>query len=83
MNLTLFINSDCNTCKRVKNNLELLIKKKPGINLLISNISDLRSSNISIVPALFIDDKLYAYGEMDLDKLNIILNDRLNSYGVI
>lgn len=42
--------------------------QKKGIKLYVEDIGGASSKGIVIVPALFIEDKLYAYGDIDEDK---------------
>ena len=68
MNITLFITDDCLSCRRVKNQLKELLRNKKEINFLVEDIKQVNSNGVIIVPALFIDDELYSYGDMDEDK---------------
>ncbi|MCH7515862.1 MAG: thioredoxin family protein [Bacteroidetes bacterium] len=68
MNITLFITGNCLSCRRVENQLKELLNNRKEINLLVENIKKVNSNGIIIAPALFIDDELYSYGDLDEDK---------------
>jgi glutaredoxin len=69
MNLTLFITKKCDACDRVRALLEEILSKRNGIKLYVEDVRGADSKGIVIVPALFIEDELYAYGDIDEDKL--------------
>lgn len=69
MNLTLFITDDCSVCNRVKRNLKNYSINNTEINLVIKDIK-LSPYYLAIVPALYVEDILYSYGDVDLTKLN-------------
>ncbi len=68
MNITLFITDHCLSCQRVKNQLKELLRHRKEINFLVEDIKQVNSNGVIIVPALFIDDELYSYGDLDEDK---------------
>ncbi|MCH7773426.1 MAG: thioredoxin family protein [Bacteroidetes bacterium] len=68
MNITLFITDNCLSCQRVKNQLKELLRNRKEINFLVEDIKQVNSNGVIIVPALFIDDELYSYGDLDEDK---------------
>ena len=68
MNITLFITDHCPSCQRVKNQLKELLRNRKEINFLVEDIKQINSNGVIIVPALFIDDELYSYGDLDVDK---------------
>ena len=70
MNLTLFITENCCSCEKVQNKLKAIEKSNPTRFLQIENIETQNPKNIIIVPALFVEDILFAYGEFDIDRLN-------------
>ena len=69
MNFTLFITANCSACKKVENNLKAISKSNSNIILQIESIEKENPKNIIIVPALFIEDKLFSYGEVNYCKL--------------
>ncbi|NNG26380.1 MAG: hypothetical protein HKM87_02540 [Ignavibacteriaceae bacterium] len=75
MNITLFVTKNCVVCKRVKSQVEWLLGNRNDINLTVEDLEECRPEGIIIVPALFIEDELYSYGEIDeknlLDQLHL------------
>ena len=65
MNITLFVTKNCPACKRVRSQVELLLGNRKDINITIEDLRQTRPEGIVIVPALFINDELYSYGEID------------------
>ena len=65
MNITLFVVKNCPACKRVKSQVEWLLENRKDINITIEDLHETLPEGIVIVPALFIDDELYSYGEVD------------------
>ena len=74
MNITLFITDNCLSCQRVENQLKKLLKNKNDIIFLIEDIKKVNSNGIIIAPALFIDDELYSYGDLDEERFIERLN---------
>jgi len=68
MNITLFITDNCLSCQRVENQIKKLLRDRKEINLLIEDIKKVNSKGIIIAPAVFVDDKLYSYGDLDEEK---------------
>ena len=68
MNITLFITDNCLSCQRVENQIKKLLRDRKEINLLIEDIKKVNSNGIIIVPAVFVNDELYSYGDLDEDK---------------
>ena len=65
MNITLFVTKNCSACTRVKSQVEWLLGNRKDINITIEDLQQTRPEGIVIAPALFIDDELYSYGEID------------------
>ncbi|MGB5847444.1 MAG: thioredoxin family protein [Ignavibacteriaceae bacterium] len=68
MNITLFITDNCLSCQRVENQIKELLRNRKEINLLVEDIKKVSSKGIIIAPALFINDELYSYGDLDEEK---------------
>lgn len=68
MNITLFITDNCLSCQRVENQIKELLRNRKEINLLVEDIKKVNSNGIIIAPAVFVDDKLYSYGDLDEEK---------------
>lgn len=68
MNITLFVTDNCLTCRRAENQLKELLRNRKEINLLIEDIKKVNSNGIIIAPAVFVNDELYSYGDLDEEK---------------
>lgn len=79
MKLTLFIQDDCSACSRTESQIREVISERENINFVVKNLNDENLHNICIVPALFIEDKLYSYGEIDKEKLNSKIDNLLQT----
>jgi len=69
MTLTLFITDKCQACARVQKQVSEIINKRDDLNLQVENIKDYPKNNLLIVPALYIEDELYAYGDINENRL--------------
>ena len=69
MDLTLVVTKNCNGCKRAEEKLKQFTSDKENLNLIITDVNDFNKPGIAIVPALFIDDELFSYGEIEKEKL--------------
>ncbi len=65
----LIIAEHCCVCSRVESQLKKFLQDKGSIKLRINNFDESPFKNVSIVPALVIDGKLFSYGEIDFNKL--------------
>jgi predicted thioredoxin/glutaredoxin len=69
MTLRLIVTKNCNTCKRAEILLKQFTSRDENLNLIITDINDFKKAGIVIVPALFVEDELYCYGDIDDKKL--------------
>ena len=76
MNLKLVIAENCPACLRAKQQLKDFHEANPDLKLSIEKITEFKKQKLSIVPALFINDELFAYGEIDSNKLTEIINQK-------
>lgn len=74
MEIKLFIAKNCDTCQRVESQLTNLFSEKKNINLSVKNISKYTNKNLLVVPALFVDDQLFAYGDFNEERLLSFIN---------
>ena len=65
MNITLYIRTGCEICESTQNQLNHLLHDEDNINYNIVNLSKSNYSEVQIVPALFVEDELYSYGELN------------------
>ncbi len=69
MHLTLYITEGCPACVRAEKKVKNVLAQNNSITLSIKKIEDENPPRVFIVPALFIDDDLFLYGEVDSDRL--------------
>lgn len=79
MDLTLIIKDNCPACARVERTLKLLAENKKEILLTVLNIKDLSNPKTVICPALFVNQELYSYGDINEEKLLNYLYKRYNT----
>ncbi len=77
--LCVYVTKNCNACKRVVAILKELSNSDPNISLSVINVQD-TSKRVSIVPAVFLDEKLYSLGDIKKHKLKIKIEQTYNSY---
>lgn len=66
--LTVCITEKCSVCSRVAFSVKRIVQKYSFIKCQIKNVDEL-NMKCSIVPAVFINNELYCYGEFDDKKL--------------
>jgi predicted thioredoxin/glutaredoxin len=69
MKITLLISENCPACERAFTALSNLKLNGRKLSFEITNIADSTINVIPIVPALFINDKLFSYGDVNTEKL--------------
>jgi glutaredoxin len=74
MNLKLIISNNCEACDRAKSLLASIRNERSNIQIETIHINSFQGKKISITPALFINDKLFSYGDIDETRLNKKLN---------
>ena len=67
--LNLVVEKNCPVCARVRSNLELIASGNHELELIIYDIEKHNEFHAQIVPSLFIEDKLFAIGEFDIERL--------------
>lgn len=77
MDLTLIIKDNCGACRRVEAVLKELSKKRSEILLSVINIKDINNFSTQIVPSLYINQKLYSYGDINEQRLVVYLNAQI------
>lgn len=75
--LVIYTSENCPTCQRVVESAEELTCNNPNVNLIIKNIKD-SDRNISVVPAIFINQNLICYGDFDKQKLSSLIRKQKN-----
>ena len=69
MDLTLIIKDSCSACLRVEKAIKNLAILRKEILLTIINIKDLTHPKTQICPALYINQELYTYGDINEKEL--------------
>jgi len=75
MDLTLIVKNNCDACTRVEGVIKNIAKGKKEISLSVINIEDLSAPKTQIVPALFVNQELYSYGDINEEKLLVYLEE--------
>ncbi|WP_337865548.1 hypothetical protein [Ignavibacterium sp.] len=76
MDITLIVKDNCQACLRVELVLKSLAERKKEIILTVVNIKDLSNPKAVICPALFVNQELYSYGDINEEKLLIFINQQ-------
>lgn len=69
MLLTLIISDNCKSCVRAERVLQDIAENNSNILLNIINIKSFHEKRVAITPALFLNDELFLYGDIDKGKL--------------
>jgi predicted thioredoxin/glutaredoxin len=77
MKFDLVVTENCSACKRAEELLTNYFFNKKSISFNVSLQRNFEKS-IAIVPALLMEGKLFAYGDIDLQKLDDRINGALN-----
>jgi len=75
MDLTLIVKNNCDGCTRVEGVIKNIAKGKKEILLSVINIKDIEKPITPIVPALFVNQELYSYGDINEGKLLVYLKE--------
>lgn len=82
MTISLYIAEHCETCVTVQNKLLKLFKNNIDYEINVFDINKNNTCNVKIVPALFVGDLLYSYGEFDYTKFEARLNSGYFEEGI-
>jgi alkyl hydroperoxide reductase subunit AhpF len=74
MNILLLITNHCDACSRAEQQLSQLKKSHPEIAYEIQHINNYEDKRIFITPAWIVNGELFAYGDINRDKLLAKLN---------
>ena len=75
MKITLLISENCPACERALSALSKLTLNGRKLSFGITNIADSTVNVIPIVPALFVNDILFSYGDVNTEKLTEYISD--------
>lgn len=70
--IEIYVAENCSACHRVVHETKRIIGSMPNISLSIKNIKESKKT-IAIVPAIFINNNLFCYGEFEKKKFLEIL----------
>jgi glutaredoxin len=73
MKIDLYVANNCTACIRAENQLNAFISSRKNLAMSVTNIKK-TVKNVPIVPALFVDEILFAYGDFDLERLETYIN---------
>ena len=74
--LVVYVADECEACKRVILLAETITSNYPNVNLDIKNIN-LTNKKLTIVPAVFVNENLFCYGEFDKSKLSEVISNQV------
>jgi hypothetical protein len=74
MKITLLISKNCPACERARTALSNLKLNGTKLSFCITDIEDVSVVVVPIVPALFVNDILFSYGDVDTAKLTEYIN---------
>lgn len=77
MILTLFVADDCPACARAEKKIREVVSEKDDIKFVVKDLKEDKPQIVFIVPALFINEKLFLYGEVDKERLSNKINSLL------
>lgn len=75
MKIDLYVVENCPSCNRARSILTKFAQEHSGVNLTVVDLNKSNVESVQIVPALFLDGKLFSYGEVNLNKLKAALFD--------
>ncbi len=67
--LSIYVSDNCRSCEKVVNSTKKIIHKFRNVHFQVLNINECKKF-ISIVPAIYVDNELFCYGEIDDNKLS-------------
>ncbi|MCP5062508.1 MAG: hypothetical protein GY936_08600 [Ignavibacteriae bacterium] len=77
ININVYVANNCPACKRAVAILQSFSYYNSRIKIGVINIESSKTP-ISIVPAVYLNDELYCFGEIDKSKLRKKVNNLLN-----
>lgn len=79
MKLTLVVSENCRSCKRAESQLRQMALQNRNIKIIIINSNNFSNYSAIIVPALFVEDELFSYGDIDEGKLISKINKKMSN----
>lgn len=71
--LLIYITDNCKSCEKVVNSTKKIVNNYSNVSLQVLNIEE-SLKPISIVPAIYINNELFSYGELDENRLISIIS---------
>ncbi len=66
--IVIYVADNCTTCDRVISSAKTISSTYPNVELKIKNYKETKK-NLTIVPAIFLNQNLFCYGDFDKQKL--------------
>ena len=76
ININVYVANNCPACKRAVAILQSFSYYNSGVEVIVINIENSKTT-ITIVPAVYLNDELYCFGEIDKSKLKQKINKLL------
>lgn len=75
IDLVLYTAPNCASCKLVSHELKKRFLMNEHVNFILQDITKENPQKVKIVPAFYVGNILYAYGEFDYDKFEDRIRD--------
>jgi len=77
ININVYVANNCPACKRAVAILQSFSYYNSGVELIVINIENSKAP-VTIVPAVYLNDELYCFGEIDKSKLKLKIRNLLS-----
>ncbi len=81
MKINLYVVNNCPSCIRVQSQLSTFVSKRKGISFTVTSINSNNENSVAIVPATYVNEELFAYGDFEDKRLDVFIN-RLEEAGM-
>jgi hypothetical protein len=81
MDITLIVKDSCAACRRAERFLRKLVSGRTEIILSVININEATNLRTQICPAIFINQELYTYGDIEPEKFAAYLRKKYEEGG--
>ena len=73
MNINLYVVNNCPACVRAQSKISLFVNERQNLKLIITNVEKSDQKSIPILPALYVNETLFSYGDFDDRKLDLFI----------